>query len=63
MWGWIELSMALFNRLGIWTWSTSPTNDSTRDVMKMPRWARMMGRARRSHVLVVSGSMVARGAS
>ena len=45
-----ELSMAWFNRLGIWTWSTRPTKDSTSDVMKMPLWARMIGMARRSHV-------------
>ena len=55
--------MALFSRSGICTFSTSPTKDRTSEVMKMPWWARMMGSARRSHDLALSGSMVARGAS
>ena len=54
--------MAWFSRLGIWTCRTSPTKDSTSEVMKIPLWAHMMGRTRRSQVSVLSGSMVARGA-
>ena len=41
--------MAWFNRLGIWTWRTSPTKERISEVMKMPLWARITGRARRSH--------------
>ena len=63
MWRTTELSMAWLSRSGICTWSTSPTNDSTSDVTKIPWWARSTGMARRNHVLVVSGSTVALGAS
>ena len=59
----IELVMAWFNRLGICTWRIRPKNDSVSDVMKMPLWARMIGRARRSQLSDLSGSMPAGGAS
>ena len=48
--------MAWLRRLGICTWRTRPTKERTSEVMKIPRWARRMGMARRSQVLVVSGS-------
>ena len=54
--------MAWFSRLGICTWRTRPTKDSTSEVMKIPLCARRMGMARRSQVLVVSGSTDPRGA-
>ena len=38
-------------------------NDSVSEVTKMPLWARMMGRARRSQLSDRSGSMPAGGAS
>ena len=63
MWCWIELVMALFNRLGTRTCRTSPTKEATSEVMKIPLWAPMMGMTRRSQVRDLSGSMVARGAS
>ena len=55
--------MAWFNRLGTRTCRTSPTNEATNEVMKIPLWAPMMGRTRRSQGRERSGSMVARGAS
>ena len=61
MWCWIELSMALLSRLGIWTCSTSPTNEKIRAAPKAIRWAFMIGMARRSQLLEASGSIPARG--
>jgi hypothetical protein len=61
--GTIELSMASLRSFGICTWRTRPTNDSTSDTMKIFRCDFKMGMARRSHVLLRSGSIVAWGAS
>ena len=55
--------MALFSR-----WGSAPAGSVRRttaisEVMKMPLWARMIGRARRSQLRDLSGSMPAGGAS
>ena len=62
-WSWTTRAESMASRiwLGICTWMTRATNDRTNDVPKMPLWASTMGRARRSHDLDRSGSMVARG--
>src|ERR1700722_11416922 len=48
---------------GISTCKTNPTNDSSRDVMNIRLCAMTTGSARRSQVLVGSGSMALRGGS
>ncbi len=55
--------MALLNRRGMATWRIRPKKESVNEVMKMPLWARMIGRARRSQLSDLSGSMPAGGAS
>ena len=57
-----ELSMASWRSLGICTWRTSATKDITSDVMKIRLCDSTMGSARRSQVLLRSGSIVAAGA-
>ena len=55
--------MASLRSFGICTCRTRPTNDSTSETMKILRCDFKIGMARRSHVLLLSGSIVAFGAS